>query len=69
VSDYRLDDSLQAKDFSSSLCVQASSEALPASRPMGTWSPFPGVKPGRGVTLTHIVPKSTMSRSYTSPPP
>jgi hypothetical protein len=32
----------------------------------------PGVKRGRGVTLTthpHLVPRSRMSRTYTSPPP
>jgi hypothetical protein len=33
-----------AKDFSSSLCVQTSSEAHPASYPMGTGSLSPGVK-------------------------
>jgi hypothetical protein len=36
---------------------------------MGTGGPFPGAKRGRGVTLTthpHLVPKSRMSRSYTS---
>jgi len=35
---------------------------------MGTGGPFPGVKRGRGVTLTshpHLVPRSGM-RSYTS---
>jgi hypothetical protein len=38
-----------AKDFSSSLCVQTSSEANPASCTMGTGCPFPGGKarPGR----------------------
>jgi hypothetical protein len=33
---------------------------------------FPGVKRGRGVTLTthpHLVPRLSMSRSYTSSPP
>jgi hypothetical protein len=33
---------------------------------------YPGVKDGRGVTLTthpHLVPRSRMSRSYTSSPP
>jgi hypothetical protein len=51
---YRLDDRAnevrsptEAKDFSSNLCVQTSSEAHRASYPMGT-----GVKRGRGVTLT-----------------
>jgi hypothetical protein len=48
----------EAKDFSSNLCVQTSSEAHRASDPMGTGGPFPGVKRGRGVTLTtqlHVV--------------
>jgi hypothetical protein len=36
----------EAKDFSSSLCIQTSSEAYPASCPLGTRSPFPGVKGG-----------------------
>jgi hypothetical protein len=36
---------------------------------MGTGGPFPGLKCGQGVTLTtypHTVPRSRMSRSYTS---
>jgi hypothetical protein len=79
VSDYGLDDReigfrspAGAKDFSSNLCVQTGSEVRPASCTMGTGSPFPGAKRGRGVTLTthlHLVPKSRMSRSYTSSPP
>jgi hypothetical protein len=65
VSDYRLEDWAvgvsspeEAMDFSSSLCVQTSSEAHAASYPMGTGGPFRGVKRGRGVTLTthlHLV--------------
>jgi hypothetical protein len=56
VSDYGLDDRAigvrspaGAKDFSSSLCVQTSSGAHPASCTMGTGGPFPGGKarPGR----------------------
>jgi hypothetical protein len=56
VSDYGLDDrvievrsSTGAEDFSSSPCLQTSSEAHPASYPMGTGGPFPGGKalPGR----------------------
>jgi hypothetical protein len=42
------------EDFSSSLYVQSGSGA----QPMGTESPFPGVKQGWGVTLTthpHLV--------------
>jgi hypothetical protein len=79
VSDYVLDDRAigvrspaGTKDFSSSLCVQTGSGAHPASPPMGTGGPFPGAKRGRGVTLTthpRLVPKSRMSRSYTSSPP
>jgi hypothetical protein len=41
-----------AKYLSSSLCVQIGSGAYPASCPMGTGGPFPGVKRGRGVMLT-----------------
>jgi hypothetical protein len=38
---------------------------------MGTGVPFPGVRRGRGVTLTnhHLVPRSRISRSYTSASP
>jgi hypothetical protein len=43
----------ETKDFSSSLCVQTSSEAHQASYPMGIGRFFPpGVKRGRVVTLT-----------------
>jgi hypothetical protein len=75
VSDYGLDDRAievrspaEVKDFSSNLCVQISSEARPASYPMVTKGHFPGVKSGRGVTLTthpHLVPR-TMSKSSLS---
>jgi hypothetical protein len=43
-----------AEDFSSSPCAQTGSEAHPASYPMGTGPGVlsPGVKGGRGVTLT-----------------
>jgi hypothetical protein len=60
------------KDFTSNLCVQTGSEAHPASSTVGTGSPFPGAKRGRGVTLTthpHLVPRSGKSRSYTSTSP
>jgi hypothetical protein len=73
VSDYGLDDraigvrfQAGAKDFSSSVCVQTDSGAHPASCTMGTGGPFPGVKRGRGVTLTthpHLVPSSRMNRA------
>jgi hypothetical protein len=79
VSDYVLDDwaigvrpPAGIKDFSSNLCVQTGSEAHPASCKMGTVGPFPGAKRGLGVTLTtypYLVPRSRMSRSYTSSPP
>jgi hypothetical protein len=78
VSDYRLanraigvQSPAEAKYFSSSLCVQTGSEAHPASYPMGTVGPSPGVKRGRGVTLTthlYIVSRSRKSGSYTHPP-
>jgi hypothetical protein len=44
--------SAQAKDFSSSLCVKASSEAHPASFQMVIGVRFPGVNRGQGVTPT-----------------
>jgi hypothetical protein len=79
VSDYGLDDRAigvrspaGSKDLSSNLCVQTGSEAQPASCTMRTGGPFPGAKCGRGVTLTthpHLVPRSVMSRSYTSSHP
>jgi hypothetical protein len=78
VSGYGLDDPsievrspAEAKDFSSSLCVQTGSGAHPASCTMGTGGPFPMAKRGRGVMLTthpHLVPTSRMSRNYTFPP-
>jgi hypothetical protein len=79
VSDYGLNDQAigvrspaVAKYFSSNLWVQTGSEAHPASCIMGTGSPIRGAKRGRGVTLTthpHLVPRSGISRSYTSSPP
>jgi hypothetical protein len=57
------------QDFSSNLCVQIGCGAHPVSCTMGTGVLSPGLKRGRGVTLTtqpHLVPKSRMSRSYTS---
>jgi hypothetical protein len=79
VSDYGLEDRAigvrspaEAEDFSSSLCIQTGSGAHLASCPMGTGVLSPGVKARWGVTLTthpHLVPRSRMSRSYTSSPP
>jgi hypothetical protein len=65
VSDYGLDDRAigvrspaGADDFSSSLCVQTSSEAHPASCTMGTGGPFPGVKARPGRDADHSPPSS-----------
>jgi hypothetical protein len=65
VSDYRLGDRAtevrspgKANDFCSSLCVQTISEAHPASCTIGTGDLLPGVKRGRGVTLTTHPPSS-----------
>jgi hypothetical protein len=68
VSDYGLGDraievrsTAKAKGFFSSLCVETSSGAHPASCTMGTGGPLPGLKRARGVTLTthpHLVPRS-----------
>jgi hypothetical protein len=79
VSDYGLDDraiwvrSLAgAKDFSSSLCVQTSSEAHPASCITGYRGSFRRGKawPGRDADHSpHLVPRSRKCRSYTSSPP
>jgi hypothetical protein len=44
----------EVKDFSSSLCVQTSSDAHPASCTMGTVGPFPGIMRGLDVTLTSL---------------
>jgi hypothetical protein len=57
------------------LLVPASWSALGPTQPLIQWVPgvlSPGVKRGRGVTLTthpHLVPRLRMSRSYTSSPP
>jgi hypothetical protein len=79
VSGYGFDDQTievrfpaEAKEFSSNFCVQTGSGAHPASCTIGTGVLSPGLKSGRGVTLTthsHLVPRSRMSRSYTSSPP
>jgi hypothetical protein len=59
VSGYGLDDRAievrspaESRDFSSSLCVQTGCGAHPASCPVGTGVLSPGVKGGRGMTLT-----------------
>jgi hypothetical protein len=61
----------EARDFSSSLCVQICSGAHPDSCTKGTGDPFPGAKarPGRDADHSpHPVPRSLMSRSHTSSP-
>jgi hypothetical protein len=63
VSDYGLDDRAigvrslaDAKDFSSSLCVQTVSGAHPTSCQMGTGGPFPGGKARPGRDADHSPP-------------
>jgi hypothetical protein len=65
VSDNGLDDRAigarspgEAKDFSSNLCVQTGFGAHPASCTMGKGLISPGLKRGRGVTLTIHPPHS-----------
>jgi hypothetical protein len=65
VSDYGLDDRVigvrspaGAKDFSSSLFVQTSSGAHPASCTMGTGGPSPGGKARPGHDADHSHPSS-----------
>jgi hypothetical protein len=56
----------RTQEFLSTPCVQTGSEAHPASYTIGTGFLFPGVKRGRGVTLTthpHLVPR-LRSRIY-----
>jgi hypothetical protein len=77
VPDYGMNDPVigvrspaEARGFSSNLCVQTGSGNHPAFCTEGIGVPSPGVKRGQGVTLTthpHLVSKSRMSRSYTSP--
>jgi hypothetical protein len=57
------------------LLAPMSRPVLGPTQPLIQWVQgvlFPGVKRGRGVTLTahpHLVPRSRMSRNYTSSPP
>jgi hypothetical protein len=79
VSDYGLEDRAigvrspaGAKDFTSILCVQTGYGAHPASCTMDTGGPFSGAKarPGRDADHSpHLVPRSSVSRSYISSPP
>jgi hypothetical protein len=48
----------EEEDFSSSLCVQTSSGAHPASCTMGTGGPFPGGKARPGRDADHSPPSS-----------
>jgi hypothetical protein len=73
VSGYGLDDRAEEQGFF--LQPLVSRPALGPTQPSVQWVPgviSPGLKRGRGVTLTtqyNLVPKSRMSRSYTSSPP
>jgi hypothetical protein len=65
VSGYRLEDRAievrspaEARDFSSSLCIQTESEAHPVSCTMGTGGPFPGTKARPGRDADHSPPSS-----------
>jgi hypothetical protein len=65
VSDYGLEDraigvrsQAWAKDFSSNLCVQTSSEAHSTSCSMGTGGPFSGGKARPGRNADHLPPSS-----------
>jgi hypothetical protein len=63
--------STEANDFPSTFCVQTSSEAHPASYPIGTRGPFPGGKAWLGYDADHsphLLLRSRMSRSYTASP-
>jgi hypothetical protein len=48
----------EAKDFFCNFCVQNGSETHPVSCTMGTGGLSPGLKRGRGVTLTTHPPSS-----------
>jgi hypothetical protein len=77
VSDYGLNDrgSIPDRGRRFFFLVSASRSALGLTQPPIQWVPgvlSPGIKRGRGVTLTthpHLVPRLSMSRSYTSSPP
>jgi hypothetical protein len=65
VSDYGLDDRAirvrspaEARDFSSSHCVQPGSETYPASYPMGTGGLFHGGKARPGRDIDHSPPSN-----------
>jgi hypothetical protein len=63
----RFDPRQRREDLFSGRCVRTGCGAHPASCTVGTGGPSPGLKRGRGMTLTthpHLVPRSRMSRSY-----
>jgi hypothetical protein len=73
VSDYGLNDRAievrsptKAEDFSSSPCIQTGSGAHPASYPMGTGGPLPGVKARPGRDADHSPPSGSMACSETA---
>jgi hypothetical protein len=71
VFDYGVRSTTEAENFFSNPCVQTGSGAHPTSYPVVT-GPFTGgkVQPGRDADLyPHLVPRSRMSRRYTSSPP
>jgi hypothetical protein len=53
----------EAKNFSSSLCVQTSCGAKTASYPMDNRGLSPGVKHGRGMTIDHSAPSSAKGKN------
>jgi hypothetical protein len=66
VSGYGLDDraievrsSVEAREFSSNVCVQTGSGAHPASCTVGTGGPFPGGKARPGRDADHSPPSSS----------
>jgi hypothetical protein len=74
VSDYILDDLVtgisspaEAKDISSSLCVQTGSETYPASYPTGTRGPFQRGKAQPGRDADHSTPSSAEIKNELEP--
>jgi hypothetical protein len=75
-SDYGLDDrAIEVRSPTAAEDFSSSPDRLGPTQPPIQWVPgvlYPGVKRGRGVTLTthpHLVPRLSMRRSYTSSPP
>jgi hypothetical protein len=70
VYNYGLDDQMirdwfpaEAKDFSSSLCVQTGYVAHPASYPVGSRCPFPGGKAWLGCDADYSSPSSAEAKN------